>query len=480
MKKSTLLKIDQLNQLQIIIFVLGFALEAWLVEFSILLVVLTLLHIGLAVYLRSYLVVAKTSILDITDVINSARDGNFDKRAKGLGDGEIHDLSNSYNSLIEQIQYYISITTKGVLKSVNGEFDYLEIQDKTSLNLTLVHGVNVTQDAIKIIEDGYHSQQRGNISKTLSDLGGGLTSGMNIVQVDLKATSATIADIVESSKVTAKRASETFVTVEKVSTNFENLTQKAQTVDSKIVTLTQKSEEISSVVNLIKDIANQTNLLALNAAIEAARAGEHGRGFAVVADEVRKLAEKTQKATDEIAMTVITLQEETSSIKQESNNMLDIANESQEHVEIFKDLLEEFSTSASKTTIEADFINNKLLMILVKIDHILYKSEAYNNVINEIEITFPNHEECQLGLWYFVGNGKKLFNKTKSYKSLDAVHIVVHDTVDDNMKYVYKGSVMKKESQEKIIENFKDMEDASIKVFEYLNNMLEEKYHRLR
>jgi len=480
MQKSTLLKIDQLNQLQIAIFVLGFALEVWLVEFSVILVVLTLLHIGLAIYLRSYLMVAKESIIDITGVINSARDGDFDKRAKGLGDGEIYELSNSYNSLIEQIQYYISITTKGVAKSVNGEFEYLASQDKSVLNSTLSHGVDLTQNAIQIIEDGYHSQQRGNISKTLSDLGGGLTSGMNIVQVDLKATSSAISEIVESSVVTAEKASATLGTVEQVSTNFEDLTQKAEAVDAKIVTLTQQSEEITSIINLIKDIADQTNLLALNAAIEAARAGEHGRGFAVVADEVRKLAEKTQKATDEIAMTVVTLQEETSSIKEQSNDMLDIATESQEYVTTFKTLLQEFSTSASQTSIEADFINNKLLMILVKIDHILYKAEAYNHVVNEVEIAFPSYRECQLGLWYFQGNGKKLFSQTKAYENLDAEHNIVHDTVDANMKYVFDGTVMKKESQEKIIDNFKDMESASIKVFEYLNHMLEEKYQKIR
>jgi len=143
----------------------------------------------------------------------------------------------------------------------------------------------------------------------------GKTDQIAAAAQQMTATIGEISHNAESASEASRRSAETAdkggEVMQAAARTMEQIATATGTVAEKMDSLAQRSQEIGKVVNVIQEISEQTNLLALNAAIEAARAGEHGRGFAVVAGEVRRLAERTKAATEEIAGTIHSIQEET-------------------------------------------------------------------------------------------------------------------------------------------------------------------------
>ncbi|RKV13670.1 methyl-accepting chemotaxis protein TlpB [Helicobacter pylori] len=256
----------------------------WIPTATIALVVLTLIYAKLRIVKRIDELVLK---------INAFSHGDKDLRAKiDVGDrnDEISQVGRGINLFVENARL--------IMEEIKG----ISTSNKTSMDKL----VQIAQETQKSMKDS---------STTLNSVKNKATDVASMMNASI-----------EQSQGLRKRLIETQGLVKEskdaIGDLFSQITESAHTeeeLSSKVEQLSRNADDVKSILDIINDIADQTNLLALNAAIEAARAGEHGRGFAVVADEVRNLAGRTQKSLAEINSTIMVIVQEINDVSSQMN-----------------------------------------------------------------------------------------------------------------------------------------------------------------
>ncbi len=256
----------------------------WILSATIALVVLTLVYAKLRIVKRINELVLK---------INAFSRGDKDLRAKI----DVDDCNNEISQVGRGINLFVE-NARLIMEEVKG----ISTLNKTSMDKL----VQIAQETQKSMKDS---------STTLNSVKNKATDIASMMNISIEQSQGLRKRLIETQELVKESK-------DAIGDLFSQITESAHTeeeLSSQVEQLSRNADDVKSILDIINDIADQTNLLALNAAIEAARAGEHGRGFAVVADEVRNLAGRTQKSLAEINSTIMVIVQEINAVSSQMN-----------------------------------------------------------------------------------------------------------------------------------------------------------------
>ncbi|PCH96389.1 MAG: chemotaxis protein [Gammaproteobacteria bacterium] len=249
------------------------------------------------------------------------------------------------------------------------------------------------------------------------------------------------------------------------------ISSDSQNASTSVDNLKSATAGINDFVNIIKGISDQTNLLALNAAIEAARAGEQGRGFAVVADEVRTLAQRSAEASNEISNLIEQVNQQMEQVIEGIHDVGEKSNEISESTATIETTADSIVRVSKKMYSVITHSTADAFLQTVKMDHVVWKLEVYQvmlGVSGKGVESFEDHHSCRLGKWYFQGEGAEKYSTHNSFKRLDGPHAQVHTYGLSALKAIKSGNMTQ------AVKDLAVMESASVEVINMLTSLSHE------